>query len=124
MRLRISKELHAKAVVCAERAGLSLTRWVVIQIEKHGSSPVERTGCGSCLNSTVIELSGVSAEPYIVRGAIAAGIAGYDAANDAELHNALVVQASFEGKTVEQVKLEFDEKVERRKRELEGGKKA
>ena len=123
MRLRIKKEAHAKAVTCAQRAGMSLTRWVTIQIEKLGPIPMDRTGCGGCLDSTVIELAGCTAEPYIVRAAIAAGIASYDEANATELHNALVVQASYEGKTVEQVKREFDEKVERRKIELAKGKR-
>lgn len=121
MRLRIKREAHAKAVTCAQRAGLSLTRWVMIQIEKLGTIPMDHTGCGGVLDSTVIELAGCTAEPYIVRAAITAGIESYDEANSTELHNALVVQASYEGKTVEQVKREFDEKVERRKIELAKG---
>lgn len=51
--------------------------------------------------------------------AIAAGIASYDEANATELHNALVIQASYEGKSLEQVKQEFDERVRRRKAEFE-----
>lgn len=121
MRLRIHKDTHAKAIICAERAGLSLKRWVTVQVSKHNATAGSTVStCGGRADSTVIEIDDCSKEVSFIRSAIDSGVNAYDAANDAELHNALAVKANYEGKTLEQVRREFDERVEQRKRELKG----